>query len=178
MSQSDQVAEQSAIAQLFAKFPLENAEADESAYRVSCIVGQLACIEAERGNRGAIKIACRCYAELDRAEQPIPQMLRQFIHKRLEMVANGQSKKAFPETNNPANRPSEFEALGFAIAVLKKWIDSDSKPEDFKAFISNELNGVDGLCKLWGDDFDIETLRRGLKKNLNDAIALLELTPT
>lgn len=177
MSQSDQEAEQSAIAQLFAKFPLENAEADESAYRVICFVGQLACIEAERGNRGAIKIACRCYAELDRAEQPIPQMLRQFILKRLEMVADGQSKKAFPETNNPANRPCEFEGLGFAIAILKKWIYSDSKPEDFKAFISNELNGEDGLCTEWGGDFDVETLRRSLKRNLPFAASLLELTP-
>jgi hypothetical protein len=177
MSQLNNEAEHSAIAQLFAKFAHENEHADESAYLVICFVGQLACIEAERGNKGAIKIACRCYTELDRAEQKIPPMLRQFILKRIDMVADGQSKKAFPVTNNRANRPCEFDGLGFAFAVLRRWIDSDIKPENFKAFISNELNGEYGLCTEWGGDFDVETLRRSLKRNLPFAVSLLELTP-
>lgn len=151
-------------------------EAEQSAYRLVAFVGQLACIDAERGNRGAIKVASRCYVELKRKRLEVPAILEDFILARLDMVVDGRSKEAFPETNNPANRPREFDGLGFAIAVLNKWINSDVKPGDFKAFISKELNGG-GLSVQWGDDFNIETMRRALKANLPFAASLLKLTP-
>lgn len=154
-----------------------NQEAEESAYRLVALVGQLACIEAERGNRGAIKIACRCYTELNRAARPIPPMLRQFIDKRIEMVADGRSKEAFP-IGRPNHPPREFDGLGFVLALVREWAESDVPASDFEKYFPIAMSG--SLAQQFGvrpngKEFDVRTFQRALKEHLPEALALLSI---
>lgn len=151
--------------------------ASKSACRVISFVGQLACIEAEGGNREAIKMATRCYAELKRKKFEVPVLLEDFILARLDMVADGQSKEAFP-IGRPNHPPKEFDGLGFVMALVREWSDSNVEANDFYKFFPIAMKG--SLAQQFGvrsngNEFDVRTFQRALKEHLPEALALLSI---
>lgn len=152
-------------------------ESSESAYRIICLVGQLASIEAEGGNREAIKVASRCYVELKRKKFEVPVMLEDFILARLNMVADGQSKEAFP-IGRPNHPPKEFDGLGFVMALVREWSESNVEANDFYKFFPIAMKGT--LAQHFGvrsngNEFDVRTFQRAIKENLPEALALLSI---
>lgn len=152
-------------------------ETSESACRVISLVGQLACIEAEGGNRGAIRVASRCYVELKRKKLEVPAMLEDFILARLDMVADGESKEAFPigRANHP---PRQFDGLGFVIALVREWAKSDVPSSDFDKFFRAAVKGELGDrfgTKPNGEVFDIKTFQRSITEHLPEVLSLLSI---